>query len=119
MADTLTPDGKLGCQSCPADFPFPATHIAHPKLIDGNAGGDWPVCAMHMQLAMVAGWFPIDEIKSARTRDDAPDARPDVETIMAAIGSEAMRRPGEGLVFSYGQVERGIRAALAPKERSE
>lgn len=32
-----------------------ATHIA-------NAGPvEWPVCAEHVQLAMVAGWFPITE----------------------------------------------------------
>jgi hypothetical protein len=57
-----TPDGLLACRSCPKKWPMPATHIAHPKLIDGSSGADWPVCNAHMQWAMVAGWFPIDEI---------------------------------------------------------
>lgn len=63
MQAPMTPDGKLGCRSCPAKWRHPATHIAHPKLVDGSAGDDWPVCAAHVQWAMVAGWFPIDEVR--------------------------------------------------------
>lgn len=54
----------MKCKTCaatvkklnlPEDLAEDATHIA-------NAGTvEWPVCAEHMQLAMVAGWFPITE----------------------------------------------------------
>lgn len=47
-------DGPV-CRSCPADFPFPATYIATPRGI----AGEWPVCSVHVEFAMVAGWFPI------------------------------------------------------------
>lgn len=62
--ECLTPDGKLACRSCPSNWPMPARYIAHPKLIDGSAGDDWPVCEGHCQHAMVAGWFPIDKIET-------------------------------------------------------
>ncbi len=57
--------GETPCKSCPHDYPFPATHIAHPKLIDGSTGEDWPLCSMHMPFAMCAGWFPVDEISAS------------------------------------------------------
>jgi hypothetical protein len=40
---------------------MPARYIASAKRTDGGSD-DWPVCREHMQWAMVAGWFPINEI---------------------------------------------------------
>jgi hypothetical protein len=34
------------------------------------------------------------------------------KSVMNAIGEQAMQHSGEGLVYSYGQVERGVRAAI-------
>jgi hypothetical protein len=58
-----TPDGKLGCYSCPHDYRFPATHIATTKLTSGEPGDAWPVCSGHMPYAMCAGWFPVTPVE--------------------------------------------------------
>lgn len=49
--------GDLEKQGMPTDLATEATHIA-------MAGkNEWPVCQEHIQLAMVADWFPITRIK--------------------------------------------------------
>jgi hypothetical protein len=69
MSERLTPDGKLACRSCDANWPMPARYYAHPKLNDGSKGEVWPVCLEHMQWAMVAGWFPINEIGASHIKE--------------------------------------------------
>jgi hypothetical protein len=60
----LTPDGKLGCMSCPSEWRFPATHIANAYggLHEDGSSWDWPLCDAHLQHAMVAGMFPIRKV---------------------------------------------------------
>lgn len=60
--------GEIPCRSCPNDWPHPARYIATAKRIDDLSPMDWPVCSMHSEHAMVAGWFPlrtIDEWRAA------------------------------------------------------
>lgn len=59
---------ELVCRSCPSKYPMPARYIASAKHHDGTST-DWPCCTEHMQYAMVAGWFPINEIPTPSSQD--------------------------------------------------
>jgi hypothetical protein len=51
------------CKSCPdKPYPWPAQYIASAQRINGLPPVDWPVCEAHMEMAMIAGWFPIRKI---------------------------------------------------------
>ena len=69
--DRMTPDGLLACCSCPREWRMPARYMATPKRIDdAPSATDWPVCEEHMQYAMCAGWFPINEIAQAQQQHE-------------------------------------------------
>lgn len=73
MRAPLTPDGKLGCMSCPEKFRFPATRIANAygARQDGSSL-DWPLCEGHVPHAMVVGWFPIRKVGDDPPYDPEP-----------------------------------------------
>lgn len=67
IRDSMIARGETPCRSCPHDFPYPATHMATPRRTTGESKTDWPLCRAHVDYAMIAGWFPIDEITSQNT----------------------------------------------------
>lgn len=52
---------RIACVSC-ADGNTQARYVAHPKSTKDGSLIDWPVCRMHMEMAMCAGWFPITDL---------------------------------------------------------
>lgn len=46
----------------------PADYVAMAPSTDGSPALPWPVCEEHMQIAMVAGWFPVHKAGSDEAR---------------------------------------------------
>jgi hypothetical protein len=58
-----TNEAGLRCKSCDAERASQVVKIATASLTDGSKR-DWPVCEEHLQMAMVAGWFPIRDVEA-------------------------------------------------------